>query len=124
MFNIAALNEIWRKILHEDIKRWVIFKHGTIVTCKNPDVDIKEYALELMRTMGPVMAGTSHGDFNVTHLKDLPGWVVHYHHPDILSYVSPEEMDDSNAPDIVIGLTARKKRADDAGSLEIIHIES
>jgi len=121
--DINSLIETWREILEAGITRWVIFKHGTIVICRNPDVDIKEYAIELMRTMGVVIPGSSHGDFNVTRLEEVPGWVVHYHHEDILSYVSPEELDEQNSPDMLIGLIGRKKRANDAQELEIVHIE-
>jgi len=124
MSDAISLNEIWRMILREDIKRWVIFRHGTVVVCTNPDVDIREYAIDLMKKMGIVIPGSSHGDFEVARLDDILGWTVHYHHPDILSYVAPEEVESPDAPDIVIGLIGRKKRAIDAQELEIIHVES
>jgi hypothetical protein len=123
MTETGILNEIWKKILGEEITRWVIFKHGTIVTCRNPEIDCREYATDLMKTMGPVWPGTSHGDFNVNKLEDILGWVVQYHHEDILNYVGPEELDTPDSPDFMIGLIGRKKRADDAQELEIVHVE-
>jgi hypothetical protein len=121
--DVNTLNSIWRKILAKEIKIWVIFKNGTIVVCRDPDKNPREYAIELMKNMGIVFPGSSHGDFMVRALDETPGWVVEYHHPDILSYVSSSELEGEDASDMLVGLIGRKKRGDDAQTLEIIHVE-
>jgi len=73
--------------------------------------------------MGFVAPSSSHGDFSVTKLKDALGWIVHCHHPDILNYVSPSELEDPNSGDMIIGVHGRQKRGEDAQSLDSIHIE-
>ena len=121
--DIAALNEIWRQILSEVVKAWVIFKHGTCVVCRDSTLDPREYALDLMKKWGFVAPGSSYGDFSVTHLDEVPGWIVNCHHQDILVYVSPSDLEDPNSEDMVIGLHGRHMRGQDANTLEIIHIE-
>ena len=91
--------------------------------CRDSEQDPKEYAINLMKTMGIVVPGSSHGDFNVRPLDKIPGWIVEYHHEDILSYVSPSEVDGEHAGHMIVGLHGRQKRGEDAQSLEIIHIE-
>jgi hypothetical protein len=75
-----------------------------------------------MKTHGPVHAGSPAGDFSVINLDDDPGWVVTSHHPDILTYVSPDEAAEQSN-DLVIGLLGRSKRDMDAAELMIIHVE-
>ena len=43
-----------------------MFKHGTVVVCYDSNKDPEEYAINLMKTMGFVAPGSSHGDFSVT----------------------------------------------------------
>ena len=78
--------------------------------------------MELMKTYGPVHAGTPAGDFSIITLDEEPGWVVTSHHPDILTYVSPDEVDEQSN-DLVIGLLGRSKRDLDAAELMVIHVE-
>lgn len=49
--NLEALNEIWRQILSDEVKAWVIFKNGTCVVCREPKKDLREYAIDLMKNM-------------------------------------------------------------------------
>jgi hypothetical protein len=42
---------------------------------------------------------------------------------DILTYVSPDEMDERHPTDIVVGLYGRGKRHLDAERLNVIHVE-
>ncbi|MFX0095882.1 MAG: hypothetical protein ACFFBD_29355, partial [Candidatus Hodarchaeota archaeon] len=57
-------------------------------------------------------------------LDNHPGWVVQYHHPDILNYVSPTEFNEEAEPNsVTIGMIGRSARAQDADSLTIVHIE-
>ena len=74
------------------------------------------------RRHGPVHAGAPAGDFSVITLDDDPGWVVTSHHPDILTYVSPDEVAEQRN-DLVIGLLGRSKRDLDAAELMVIHVE-
>jgi len=41
----------------------------------------------------------------------------------VLTYVSPDELGNEAALDMIIGLLGRKKRDQDASMLEIIHVE-
>lgn len=121
--NLDKLNKIWREILLDEAKTWVIFRHGTCVVCSNPVQNPREYAINLMKKMGIVVTATSHGDFTVHHLENVPGWIVKYHHKDILSYVSPTDMKDDDSGDMMIGLFGRHNRGEDAKELQIIHVE-
>lgn len=120
--DLEKLNKIWREILLSEVKTWVIFKHGTCVVCSDPGQDPREYATNLMKTLGIVVTATSHGDFTVHPMENVPGWVVVYHHKDILSYVSPSDMEE-DAGDLAIGLFGRHNRGEDAKGLQIIHVE-
>jgi hypothetical protein len=116
-----ALVEVWRRIIVGDRKSWVLFEHGTCVILISPEQDLAGQALEIMKEWGPVHAGTPAGDFSVIELAHDPGWIVTGHHPDMLTYVSPEEIRD--ASEVLIGLLGRSKRRQDADELQIIHIE-
>lgn len=119
----------WRQIIVGDKKSWVLFKHGTcvILTQSDADADLRAQAVALMHEWGPVQVGTPSADFNVVELVEHDGWVVTCHHPDILTYMAPDEMgieDTSDAPDdMLIGLLGRSKRGHDAEELVILHIE-
>ena len=121
--DLEKLNRIWREILLDEVKTWVIFKHGTCVVCRDPLQEPREYATNLMKKMGIVVTATSHGDFTVHNLGNVPGWVVEYHHNDILSYVSPTDMEGDDTGDMMVGLFGRHKRGEDATELQIIHVE-
>ncbi|TFH05683.1 MAG: hypothetical protein E4H14_12270 [Candidatus Thorarchaeota archaeon] len=121
--DIDTLKEIWRQVLSEDVKAWVIFKNGTCVVCRESDKDPSEYATKLMKNMGIVIPGSSHGDFVVHPLDKILGWIVEYHHEDIFSYVSPSEFEGEDVGDMMVGLHGRHRRGEDAQSLDIIHVE-
>ncbi|MHA2424898.1 MAG: hypothetical protein ACXAEF_08930 [Candidatus Thorarchaeota archaeon] len=121
--NVLELNAIWRSILPEEVRKWVIFKYGTTVLCLDDEKDPTDHALEVMKEHGPVVAGTPLGDFNVGLAHDNPGWVVVYSHNDIGNYVSPEELDSDEPHTVEIGMTGRAKRQADFESLEIIHVQ-
>jgi hypothetical protein len=69
-----------------------------------------------------VHVGGAAGDFSVITLADEPGWVVTCHHPDILTYVSPDELP-REPPEVQIGLFGRAPRHEDAQQLTIVHVE-
>lgn len=119
--NHAQLIDTWRSILLNPESSWALFEHGTCVVLVEPQPDLTEQALEIMREYGPVGAGSSAGDFSVIHLSDAPGWVVTSHHPDVLTYVGQEDLE-PDASDIAIGLLGRARRAEDADSLKVIHV--
>ncbi len=119
----VTMNAIWRQILPPEVNRWAIFKYGTIVLCHEEDKDPHEHALEVLREWGPIAAGTPLGDFNVGLAGVVPGWVVQYAHEDIGTYVSPDELEESEHDPISIGLYGRAKRHEDFLSLKIIHVE-
>lgn len=115
--------EIWKSILTGAPKSWVLFRNGTIVIFTEPQADLAQAAISLMKEFGPVHAGSPAGDFNVITLTDAAGWVATSHHNDILTYVSPEEIGDEEPALVTIGLLGRSKRDEDAQSLEVVHIE-
>ena len=123
VIDIEVHNQVWREVLSDEIQVWVIFENGTCVICRDANKDPKEYAIDLMKKMGIVIPGSSHGDFRVRALESIPGWIVEYHHDDIFSYVHPSEIDDSTSGDMLIGLYGRHMRGKDAENLNIIHVE-
>src|SRR5262245_40766579 len=87
-----ALASIWRRIIVGEGKSWVVFRHGTCVIVSDGAGDLTARALGIMRDWGPVHVGGAAGDFSVITLADEPGWVVTCHHPDILTYASPDDL--------------------------------
>ncbi|HUP28143.1 MAG TPA: hypothetical protein VM409_06880 [Chloroflexia bacterium] len=115
---------IWRKIIVGEGKSWVLFKHGTCVILTDAATDPASEAIAFMKEWGPVVVGTPSADFDVVKLRDDPGWVVTYNHPDLMSYVGPDEFEGQEAPDdMFIGLLGRTRRRQDADELEIVHTE-
>ena len=118
------LIELWRHFLGADKGRqWVLFKHGTCVVMEGKQVDATSQAIELLRTEGKIKAGSAGGDFSVSSLKELPGWVVMFHRHEILTYVAPAEVP-SHANDLQIGRLGRTKRHQDSETLEVVHVET
>ncbi|GAA5082104.1 hypothetical protein HNP84_009700 [Thermocatellispora tengchongensis] len=115
------LPEIWRTLLNP-VKSWVVFAHGTCVILMDPAPgDLAAQAVDLLREYGPVVPGTPAGDFDVIHLEDAPGWAVACHHPDILTYVAPDEV--AVPDDLRVGLAGRAKRDADGRELTVVHVE-
>ena len=113
--------ERWKLLLDHLDKPWVVFSHGTCVILREPEPDIARQATELI-AQWPVHAGSELGDFNVVTLTDVPGWVITYAHPDILTYLAPEEVERVDAPTVVLGLLGRAKRDKDAHEKRIIFV--
>lgn len=120
----SSLIATWRRIIVGDQKSWALFENGTCVILMQPEDDLAAQAIALLKEWGPVHAGTPAGDFNVVHLSGYPGWVVTCHHPDILCYVSPEEIADPGQGDLMVGLLGRGKRDRDAMELQVVHVEN
>lgn len=115
------LTDVWRRLLADPHKSWVLFEHGTCVVLMAPDGESAEQATEILREFGPVHAGSSAGDFGVIDLEDAEGWVVTGHHHDVLTYVGPDEAVDPS--EIAVGLLGRSKRHRDGTELQVVHVE-
>ncbi len=120
--DVQAMISSWKGILEGQSKSWVVFEHGTCVVLMDPQRDLKERAIELLKERGPVHVGTPAGDFNVIALPDHAGYVVTSHHPDILTYLSPDEADGETS-ELMVGLIGRAKRDQDAQELKVVHVE-
>ncbi|REE98527.1 hypothetical protein [Thermomonospora umbrina] len=118
----AELVETWRRIILGDDKSWVLFAHGTVVVLTEPGDDLEGEATGILRDHGPVRAGTPSADFGIVDLDDAPGWVIYGDHPDVLTYVAPDELD-ADPEDLAVGLHGRAKRNDDGTELRIVHVE-
>jgi len=117
--------DAWRSLLRPG-RAWVLFRHGTVVVFAESAPDIRYVAIAMLRKWGPVRAGCPAGDFAISTSDRHSGWIVHCHHPDILTYVDPEELEHlpGGAPDAVqVGLSGRNKRDRDAAQLEVVHVE-
>ncbi|MFI5914242.1 hypothetical protein [Dactylosporangium sp. NPDC051541] len=114
---------LWRRIIQGEGKSWVVFEHGTVVVlpAAEPGADLGESAVAVLREYGPVAPGSPAGDFTVIPLDPGPGWVVTSHHPDLLTYVGPDEVTDTAAA--AVGLYGRGKREQDAAECTIVHAE-
>jgi len=121
---VTNLVQTWRAIIIGKKKSWVLFEHGTCVifATPKPEDDLSASAVTLLREFGPVVAATSAGDFSVVTLDAVPGWVVTGHHPDVLTYVAPSEVQQPHR-DVAIGMFGRGKRHRDGTELRIVHIE-
>ena len=114
---------IWRQVIEGEHKSWVLFAHHTCVVLAEPgDGDLAAAATAVLSEFGPVHAGSASGDFGTIELDKAPGWVVWCHHPDILTYVGPDEIE-APASDLVVGLTGRAKRDRDGQELTVVHVE-
>ena len=118
-----SLVQAWREIILYDDKSWVLFKNGTCVILMEAEDDLASQAIDIMKEWGPVHVGSPAGDFSVISPYEYSGWIVTCHHDDVLTYVSPDEVENGPSFDMIVGLFGRKKRAQDASSLEIIHVE-
>ena len=116
-----TLVQTWKNIIVGDSKSWALFENGTCVVLMEPQDDLEKQAIELMKEYGLVHVGSPAGDFAVMDLLDHLGWVVSCHHPDILTYVAPDEIGD--AEEVQIGLFGRSKRDADARELKVIYVE-
>jgi len=123
-----SLIDVWRILVDDDQKSWVMFEHGTCIVLNDPQEDLEVQALDILKEWGPVVVGTPLGDFNVENLDELSGWLVVYPNPDIANYVDPDilkdnDLEDQNGMPMGIGLFGRHLRKEDFNSQKIIHIE-
>ncbi|OGH11967.1 MAG: hypothetical protein A2857_05975 [Candidatus Levybacteria bacterium RIFCSPHIGHO2_01_FULL_36_15] len=116
------LINIYKKIIIDPSMSWVLFKNGTCAMLLEPQNDIKTQAIQILRTHGPVTAGTPSGDFEVTKTPEINGWIVTGNYPGIMMYVSSEEAGNKKS-DFEIGMIGRTKRELDAKELEVVYVE-
>ncbi len=116
------LVHIFKKVITDPFMSWVLFKNGTCVMLLSPDGDIRAQSIKILKEHGLVIAGTPSGDFEVTKIPDINGWVITGDYPGIMIYVSSEEVDKKNS-DFEIGMIGRSKRERDSKELEIIYVE-
>lgn len=112
---------MWRRLIVGKEKSWVVFAHGTCVVVANGAGQPADCAIQVMKEYGPVYAACPAADFTTLKLSDDSGWLVGFHHPDILTYVTESEAHQQT--DLQIGLLGRTKRDLDAKELQVIHIE-
>lgn len=98
---------------------WVLYRNGTLVFLPGASGYLEKLASDLLKTEGPVVAGTPSGDFSVT--RSSRAWFVKSHHADILTVVTPDEVGPGDS-DLKIGLLGRSKRDLDAKQLEVVHV--
>ena len=104
----------WRDVINGPGKSWVVFENGTCVVLTEPAGDLAEQAVAILREHGPVLPGSSFGDFGTVALEGDRGWVVTCHHNDIITDVAPDEIPAEQASDLAVGLLGRAKRGRDA----------
>ncbi|OJJ53355.1 hypothetical protein ASPSYDRAFT_36298 [Aspergillus sydowii CBS 593.65] len=119
------LAAIWRDILQNDKKSWVLFEHGTCVILMEPTGDLAAQATEFLSKWGPVHVATPSADFQCMELDGEPvsGWIVAGQHPDVLNYILPEDAERAGSGDLQVGLLGRSNRDADGNELKVIHVE-
>lgn len=116
------LVSVYKKIINDTSMSWVLFKNGTCVMLLNPEDDKRVQAIQMLKEHGIVVVGTMSGDFEVTKIPEIKGWVVTGDYPGIMIYVS--EVEGNMKEDFEIGIIGRSKRERDAKELEVIYIEN
>lgn len=116
------LIDIYKKIIIDQSAGWVLFKNGTCVMLLGQQQNIKEQAVKILREHGSVTAGTPSGDFEVTKIPEINGWVVTGDYPGIMMHVSYGEAG-NNKNDFEIGMLGRRKRELDTKELKVVHVE-
>lgn len=114
--------DIYKKVVTDNQMSWMLFKNGTCVMLLNPEKDVKAQAMKILKEHGPVIAGTPSGDFEVTKIPEIKGWIITGDYPGIMMYVSEEEAGTKNS-DFEIGIIGRTKREQDGKDLVVVHIE-
>lgn len=114
------------KAINPAFKNWVLFSNGTYIILEDSAiVDKPEKATEIMKTCGPVHAGSPAGDFTVIGLRHTDGWAVSGHYNGMYTYVHPTELSDRNTGhsfDVEVGLLGRQKREKDGLELKVIFV--
>lgn len=110
---------VFRDILSKE-GSWVLFRHGTCILVPRSEGDLQGWALNFLGEHGKVYVGSESADFGAFQLKNYPAWIVTYHYPEMMNYVSLLEALPGVLP---MGMAGRRKRELDAAELQIIHVE-
>src|SRR3989338_9763999 len=113
IMDVNKLVSIYKKVIEPKLKDWVIFDQGTCVIIYNHKEDLETESSEVLQKYGVIVPGTESADFTVLKVDpDLigvdSGWIVAGNQPGILNYVSEEEGDGKEDPEI--GLIGRNKK--------------
>lgn len=123
---------IWTDVLEGSEYPWVLFQFGTCIILRDPKEDLRQQAVDMMAQWAIPISGTPSNKYNISFLTDqgIPGCLVGCHHPDIITYVAPEEAPHhkGNNYDYVgvrinVGTFGKKKRQWDCETVKIIHVE-
>lgn len=121
-----TLIEHVKQAINPRFTHWVLFSNGTYIIIEDRTIsDEGAFAKKIMRTYGPVHAGSPAGDFSVTHLSRTEGWVVSGHYYGMYTYVGPSEIQQAgvqNPTDVDVGLFGRRKREKDGKECRIIFV--
>ncbi|MFI2641059.1 hypothetical protein [Streptomyces sp. NPDC018610] len=115
------LIDVWKWILASADTPWVLFEHGTCVLLTEPEGDPAEQATQILREFGPVSVGGPSGDFSVRTITGDAGWLVTSHHPDVVTFVAPDEPADPSH--LAVGIHGRSKRHEDGTAPHVVHVE-
>jgi hypothetical protein len=116
---VAVLRKVFTGAAHTV----VLFRHGTVVLFREPAHDPVAAASAIVKRM-TVMPGGFAGDFGTLSLKDGMGWLVTSHREDVLTYLSPDELESAEKSPLVVGFIGRSKRHLDATEAHVVHVET
>jgi hypothetical protein len=68
--NVMSPIDVWRRIIIDTGKSWVLFENGTCVILVEPEADLVTQSVDLLKEWGPVHAGSPAGDFGIINLPD------------------------------------------------------
>lgn len=112
---------VFKKVVTDHAMPWVLFKQGTCVMLLNPEEDVRSQAIKILKDHGSVVAGTPSGDFEVTKIPEIKGYIITGDYPGIMIFVSEEETG-SKKSDFEIGMIGRSKRGQDSKESEVVHV--
>src|SRR5688572_17686213 len=113
---METLVHVFRRIITFDCT-WVLFAHGSAVVLPTASDDARQAARKILRESTDAFSIGS-----VIALSVLPGWVVTAPHPDVLTYVSPDDVG-QGAADVTVAYYGSAALGADARELRILSVE-
>jgi len=117
----------WRHVLTaHPFQPWVVFENGTCVVLREPEGDLAEQARALLLKWG------RDPDFKVRKIGGHDERLVLCNHPDILNYMTADEISTLESASrgngammrTTIGIMVRYRRGMDSRDLKVIHVEA